>query len=499
MWGVRFIAINDFYDTATKNGSTDLLTVAFKNLLNEMYCRDISMKIRSILDMKRHNGEFIGSFAPYGYLKDPIDHNKLIIDEVTANVVRMIYDMKIDGMNQRKIADYLNSLGIPSPGSRLAALGYPCRFVKNDEFRWGLSAVTRILTDETYIGTMVQGKSKKMSFKSKQTTKVARKDWVRVENAVPPVISKRTFEYVQDLNAKDTATACDNSHVYLFSGFARCGDCGQTMTRHKITQRGNTSVFYFCSEHTMRKTCSYHRIKEADLIRAVSAAIREQIDYLLAVGKILRETRDIPSRELAMTSIDEKLREALDDIAFCQNGKTQVYEDMTAGVLDKEGFREMMEMFTQRLRKAEDEVERLQKEKQNLIDDRYYVIPWIESIGEYKGFTELTRKMLVALVEDIFVFEGGKVKVTFRYADQIADLLRMSLKEGEEVKVQRKLEIQVNDEIAVPTMPNPTPPPVIPLWMPDLIDDNGVEIGIAQDLGSLAPSRPTAGSLVAAR
>jgi hypothetical protein len=152
----------------------------------------------------------------------------------------------------------------------------------------------------------------------------------------------------------------------------------------------------------------------------------------------------------------------------------------------------MMEMFTQRLRKAEDEVERLQREKQKLIDDRYLLIPWIESLREYRGFTELTRKMLVAMVEDIFVFEGGKVRVTFRYADQIADLIRMSLKDGEEIKVPRKMEIFVDDEIVTPVMPNPTPPPILPLWLPDRIDDNGVEFVIAPDRESLVAARPVA-------
>ena len=130
-----------------------------------------------------------------------------------------------------------------------------------------------------------------------------------------------------------------------------------------------------------------------------------------------------------------------------------------------------------------------EKEKQKLIDDRYLLIPWIESLREYRGFTELTRKMLVAMVEDIFVFEGGKVRVTFRYADQIADLMRMSLKEGEEIKVPRKMEIFVDDEIVTPVMPNPTPPPILPLWLPDRIDDNGVEFVIAPDRGSLVAAR----------
>jgi len=297
---------------------------------------------------------------------------------------------------------------------------------------------------------------------------------------MPAIVSRRTFEYVQDLLARDTGTAPGKSHVYLFSGFARCGDCGQTMTRVKITQHGNTSVFQVCSENRIRKTCSSHRIKEDKLARMVAALIREHIEYLALVGEKLKYKEIMPSRNLAMTSVDEKIHEALEELNYCRNAKTMAYEDRVGGVLDQDGFVQITEMYTARIKKAEDQIEWLQGEKRKLIDDRVYLIPWIESVKEFRGFTELTRRMLVTMVEDIFVFEGGNVEVTFRYADQIADLLRMVLEDGEKIEVPRKMEISIDEPIQTATIHQPTYPQVLPLWREgDYVDENGVEISVA--------------------
>jgi len=479
VWGVRFIAIHDLHDSAKNDAAADTLTIAFKNLLNEGYCRDISTKIKATFDMKRRNGDFIGNIAPYGYVKNPENHNKLLIEESSAKIVRMIFDLKIEGMNNGRIADYLNSLGIPSPMERLTNMGVTVGFAKDKEPGWSHQAVARILTNEQYIGTKVQGKSRKLSFKNKKTAHVPKEDWIRVKDAMPAIVSRRTFEYVQDLLARDTGTAPDQSHVYLFSGFARCGDCGQTMTRVQIKQHGNTSVFQVCSENRIRKTCSSHRIKEDKLARMVAASIREHIEYLSLVGEKLKNKELTPSRNLAMTSVDEKIHEALEELNYCRNAKTMAYEDRVGGILDQDGFVQITEMYTARIKKAEDQIEWLQGEKRKLIDDRVYLIPWIESVKEFRGFTELTRKMLVTMVEDIFVFEGGNVEVTFRYADQIADLLRMVLEDGEKIEVPRKMEINIDEPVPVAIIHQPTYPQVLPLWREsDLVDKNGVEISV---------------------
>lgn len=169
MLEVRFIAINDSYDNANPNGDADDIIVPFKNLINDAYCRDISMKIRSQIDVKRRNGKFVGTLAPYGYKKDPEDKNHLIIDEYAAGIVRKIFDMKLQGYNEGRIADCLNAEGVLTPMlyKRSCGITCNCRFQISDNPKWISKLVTRILTNEDYIGTLVQGKIRIMKCREK--------------------------------------------------------------------------------------------------------------------------------------------------------------------------------------------------------------------------------------------------------------------------------------------------------------------------------------------
>lgn len=479
VWGVRFIAVNEFYDTARNDGAADTLTVGFKNLVNEYYCHDISMKIKATVDMKRRRGDYIGNYPPYGYLKDPENHNKLLICEPDAQIVRMIFELKLDGMNTRKIADFLNELGVKSPGRRVMEMGYKVPRALTDALIWQSQAVSKILQNETYTGTLVQGKFKKRSFKRSTVSTTGKEEWYRVENAVPAIISKLTYDYVQNLNLRDTGTCKGQSHVYTFSGFLRCGDCGQPMRRIKNTHNGKTSIFYVCSDHAVKKNCSYHRIREDVIVREVAAAIKEHIEYLLLVEEKLIAHKGIPNKkeftESMMTSVDRKLKEALDSMAFLQDAKSHIYGDMMSGMLDSEGYRQFSELFVKRIAKMEDEIKDLQKAKESLIDDRYYLIPWIESLREFRGFTELTRRLLVMIVQDIFIFEGNKVKVVFRHEQQIEDLLKMVLKHDEKIVVPRRMNIG-ETSITPVTIRQPTMPRVMPYFGAEEIDDNGVVI-----------------------
>ena len=479
VWGVRFIAIHDFYDTARADASSETLSVGFKNLINEMYCHDISMKIRATFDMKRRRGDYIGNYPPYGYVKNPENHNKLLVYEPDAQIVRMIFELKLDGMNTRKIADFLNQLNVISPGRRIEEMGYTLSRPLTDGLIWRSAAVARILQDETYTGTLVQGKFKKRSFKKATVSTTDKEEWFRAENAVPAIISKRTYDYVQDLNLRDTGTCKGQSHVYTFSGFLRCGDCGQPMRRIKITRNGKTTITYICSDHAEKKNCSYHRTGEDVIVREVAAAIKEHIEYLLLVEEKLIAHKGIPNRkdftESMMTSVDRKLKEALDSMAFLQDAKSHIYGDMMSGMLDSEGYRQFSELFVKRIAKMEDEIKDLQKAKESLIDDRYYLIPWIESLREFRGFTELTRRLLVMIVQDIFIFEGNKVKVVFRHEQQIDDLLKMVLNRDEKIVVPRRMNIGETGITPV-TIRQPTMPRVMPYFGAEEIDDNGVVI-----------------------
>ena len=182
MLGIRFIAVNDNYDSLEADTAHDIV-VPFKNLINDSYCRDLSVKIRSHLAIKRKKGEFIGAFACYGYLKDENNRNQLVVDTYAGQVVQDIFRMKINGMSQYRIADVLNEQGILSPMEYKKYLGshFESSFKVNPKAVWTAKAVTRILTNEVYTGVLVQGKQTTPNHKVKVRQEVDEADWIRVE------------------------------------------------------------------------------------------------------------------------------------------------------------------------------------------------------------------------------------------------------------------------------------------------------------------------------
>lgn len=182
------------------------MIIPFKNLINDAYCRDISVKIRSHMDIKRRNGEYIGAFAAYGYLKDEENKNHLVIDDYAADVVRDIFTMKLCGMSQQSIADKLNADGILSPIQYKKSIGIELEssFQKSIKPKWSYNAVLRILKNEVYTGTVVQGKCTTPNYKIKKRIHKDETEWIRVENMHEAIVSRSEFDLVQALLLRDT-------------------------------------------------------------------------------------------------------------------------------------------------------------------------------------------------------------------------------------------------------------------------------------------------------
>ncbi|NLK70337.1 MAG: recombinase family protein, partial [Clostridiales bacterium] len=270
--GVRFIAINDNYDSAEGSNITDNIMIPFKNLINDSYCRDSSIKIRSQLEIKRKKGDFIGSFAAYGYKKAENNKNKLEIDEYAAQVVRDIFKWKLEGMSQQGIANRLNEMGILSPMEYKRSLGerYKTTFKVKQQALWSAVAVRRILTNELYIGVLEQGKRTTPNYKIKTRVERPKEEWVRVENAHEPIISKELFTTVNGLLLHDTRIAPAEETVYLFSGIIACGDCKENMIRKTVPANGKKYYYYTCSTNRNDKnSCTTHNISEKAFEEAV--------------------------------------------------------------------------------------------------------------------------------------------------------------------------------------------------------------------------------------
>ena len=236
-YGVRFIAINDNVDT--ENDAADDLTVSVKNIMNEAYCRDISVKINSQLAVKRKRGDFVGSFATYGYRKDPTNHSKLIVDELAAENVQSIFRWKISGMSNQGIADRLNAKKVPSPAARKLQSGakLSLHFRKSDEPPWSAKAVDRILHNEVYIGKLVQGKTRRLDYRSKKKMNVPLRDWVIVDNTHDAIIPAEQFELVRRILETETRRPNNAETVALFAGFLYCGDCGSRLVRRAASYK----------------------------------------------------------------------------------------------------------------------------------------------------------------------------------------------------------------------------------------------------------------------
>ena len=341
--GVRFIAINDHYDSAEENDDKGRILIPFNNLINDTYCRDISLRVRSHLDVKRKEGQFIGSFAGYGYRKDPKDKNHLIIDEYAAGIVQEIFKQKLNGMSSQRIASHLNELGVlpPNEYKRANGFNYTCGFQAGLNQKWTVVSVNRILKNESYTGTLIQGKRRKINYKVKKSHDVGSENWIRVEDAHDAIISKGEFQQVQQLLELDTRTAPSQTTVYPLSGFLRCADCGQNMIRRTVTKNGKKYQYYHCSTYKNGGGCTPHMINSEKLTESVLAAIRHQVTLLVEAEKVLSNAELASGEQIGIKILDSQITALEAELERYSNLKIRLYQDLCDDVVSREEYGEM--------------------------------------------------------------------------------------------------------------------------------------------------------------
>lgn len=419
--GVRFIAINDRYDSEHIDSQTDHIILPFKNLMNDSYSRDISIKVRSQIEVRQKRGDFIGSFPVYGYFRDQERKGKLVIDSVAAEVVRNIFDMRIKGYNNRRIADYLNEHGIPSPMEYKTLLHwrYTTSFKLNPQAKWFPVAVERILKNEIYTGVMVQGKEKTLNYKIKKRIKVSKEDWIRVEDTHEAIIAKEDFAIVQKLMLCDTRTAPDGTKLYLFSGLLRCGGCGGNMVRKKVRSARGEYCYYICSNNKNDKSvCSSHRIREDYLSKAVLEMIRAHLSLINTMDELQEIIAKLPLQEQEVQRRCRQLKERRKELIKYQKLKISVYEDYKEALLTKKEYLEMKEDYEGSCRQLEGAIEILEREVSLLVKENRLHSPWIERLKDKGNIFELDRGLLAMTVEEIIVMDSERIKIHFKYRDE---------------------------------------------------------------------------------
>ena len=415
--GVRFIAINDNVDSLHARSANDNITIPFKNIINDAYCRDISIKTKSQLEVKRKKGDFIGSFAVYGYMKDSANRNRLVVDEYAACVVRDIFRWRIDGMSCQGISNRLNDMGILSPYEYKRELGmrYNTAFKQKSKALWSPVAVSRILKNEVYLGTLEQGKKTSKSYKVRGRIEKAKEEWIRVENTHEPIVSNEEFNLVAELLKHDVRVAPTEETVYLFSGLLKCADCKQNMVRKLVPNGEKKYAYYVCSANKQSKVCSSHSISEVQLEQAVFETIKHQIATITEVERVLKFIETLPLKQLDVQKIDRQIQAKKQEMNKYLLRKTKLHEDLHDGIIDKDEFAQMKASYTARHNEAEQALFTLTAELEDILSNRTDKHFWIEHFKQHQNIDTLSRKLLVNLIDVIHIYENNRIHIQFRY------------------------------------------------------------------------------------
>ncbi len=422
--GVRFIAINDHYDSLHSNIESDELMIPFKNLMNEAYCRDTSIKIRSQLEIKRRRGDFIGSFAVFGYRKDPEDHHRLLVDDYAAGVIRDIFKWKLEGISAGDIADRLNQIGIPTPLDYKKSLGlqvYTPLRVKA-ESTWSAGMVLRILKNRTYIGVLEQGRVTTPSYKVKKLIHKPPEEWAVIPDHHEAIIDRYDFESVQRVLALDTRTSVSGKAVELFSGMVVCGECGAAMIRKTIPSGGKKYVYYVCAAHKNEKTCFGHTMRDIALEEIVLELVKRHIDDVIGLSKLLDLTGAAQLQKANVRKMKERLDKKQAEIDRCQSLLYSLYDSLADGIIDRKEYLDLKKKYIRRREEAEAQAEALRREMSMETDaagDR----GWIEQFRKHQGITALDRTIVVSLIERILIYRERRVEVVFRWHDEFQHYL----------------------------------------------------------------------------
>ncbi|MCI9071932.1 MAG: recombinase family protein [Lachnospiraceae bacterium] len=418
--GVRFIALTDHYDSLSADTGERQIVLPVKNFINDSYCRDISTKVKSQLAVKRKSGQCLSPFAVYGYRKSPEDRNRLAVDEYAAEIVRRIFWWKIEGMAVSAIAEELNRLHIQSPSEYKRSLGLNYRggFAAGAGSRWGSSSVKRILTDEVYLGHMLQGKTEKINYKVKKSIEKPREEWVRVENTHEPIISESDFETVQNLLKTDGRISPESRSVSPFMGLLFCGDCGEQMIRRTVKYKDFGKVYYICSTKNRGKGCSRHSIEENVLKDLVGTAVRRYANDFLAQEKLFEQAREKEMNMEAVAGCERELARLKEEQHKYYGLCAGLYEDLVRNVVTKEEFERLHREF----RGKAEEVSKAQEQQQRLI--KKMLLSGAASAGRLAKFRdslqleEIDRHTLTSLVKRIAVYEGKRMEIEFYFQDE---------------------------------------------------------------------------------
>jgi len=406
---VRFIALNDGIDSLHSNNDI----APFKNILNDMYAKDISVKVKSSLHAKARRGEFLGPHPPYGYLRDPSDKHRLVINhEVAPNIVRM-FELAIAGHGLAKIAKILTADGVLSPADYTASKNHDSAEGEfAPRYEWCMYIVRYIVQNQMYLGHMVQCRKKSQSYRTHKIVWNDKADWIIVENTHEAIVSQDLFDKAQKAVVGRTRIIKRRDEPALFSGVFYCKECGWRMAHH---DRKDYPAYYSCGKYRSKgvNACSSHFILIEEIAGAVLHNIQETVQLLQkdedkAIRQITeKKCADENQRLSAATKELAKQKKRQSEI---QSRIKRVYEDNVAGKLPDDLFHTFLQDYETEKVTLRDSIKTLEEDVQKLEASRTDASQFIALLREYAGISELTRPALMALVDRVVISEARNAK-----------------------------------------------------------------------------------------
>ena len=419
---IRFISVCDNLDSFANPKSIENIFFPLKNLLNEMYCKDISNKITKAFNIMKKEGKFIGSYPPFGYLKEKENKHHLIIDNASATVVKMIFDLCESGIGNTLIAKELNERCILTPSE------YRCKILnmkstgRKVSKQWTPSIVGKILDNRVYSGDLVQSKYKNISYKVHKKIKNKEEEWIVVENTHEPIIDKERFFKIQELRKNRkynwNKRVEDNS---IFKDLVICSNCKEPMdlivtNKKEISEIKIKKYAFRCNNCNIDNKNDFY-IKVDTLKTCIFRSIKYHIDLLRGVEEARKE---IKPRTEYTKSIKQKVENMQCELEKVEKDKVENYEKWKNNEITEIEYIENIKNIVSKecllKNTIKDEKSKLLKAKKEAIYLRENV--WIDTLLKYKNQRKLTKEMLEDLIDKIYINKDGrKIKIKFKYED----------------------------------------------------------------------------------
>lgn len=446
--GIRFISVNDNYDSENADVSDTHLILPIRNFINDSYCRDISMKVKSSKEIKRKNGEFIGAFAPFGYKKDIKNKHKLVVDTEVSHIIERIFNMKIDGYSSKAIADFLNSIGCVTPSKHKENSGdnHTTGFIVKDS-KWDAKMVNRIITNKVYIGVLEQGKTRKLNYKSKREVEVNEEDWIVINDSHKPIISKSIYALANKMMLRDVKQSADIPHI--LSGMLYCKDCGSSMVRRKVKSKSGYNIFYICSHYNNKGDCTRHSIKEDYLLDMTLFALK---DYLKKYNELLSQVNKLDVSKVTFNIDFEGLNS---EKRKYERLRQSLYMDLEDELITSEEFERFRKNYLIKIREIEKQIatkknilanlQEKMKNKDSLVSE---IVP--------TDLSSLNRLTIVSFIDRIEIGENNEINFVFNNLETV-NLLKTLIKEESESKSEVKKNLISINKVFGNALENKTP------------------------------------------